>query len=130
MMFRVQMADRRKWGVIANKIRLFLRRGPAGLLRLLENGLHLLFGRRKQPADAEWRRRRSNGAGYTDIRFRLFEHEGGTIPAGAVGRPGESNGDGAPRMGAPPASVSAPSAVTTMIHSRSVHAMALKIQTF
>ena len=81
MMFRVQVADRRNRQVIASKVRAFLRRGPAGLLRLLKNALRLLFGRWEQPADADWWRRALERAGYTNIRIRLLEHEGGIITA-------------------------------------------------
>ncbi|MBV9417764.1 MAG: class I SAM-dependent methyltransferase [Solirubrobacterales bacterium] len=81
MMFRVEMADRRSRHVIASKVRAFLRRGPAGLLRLLKNALRLLLGRWEQPADAKWWRRALERAGSTDIRIRLLEHEGGIISA-------------------------------------------------
>jgi ubiquinone/menaquinone biosynthesis C-methylase UbiE len=81
MMFRVQIADPRSRHVIASKIRAFLRRGPAGLLRLLKNGLRLLFGRWEQPADAGWWRGALERVGYTDIRIHLLEHEGGIITA-------------------------------------------------
>jgi ubiquinone/menaquinone biosynthesis C-methylase UbiE len=81
MMFRIQMGDQRSRQVVASKIRSFLRRGPAGLLRLLKNALRLLFGRWEQPADADWWRRALERAGYTNIRIRLLEHEGGIITA-------------------------------------------------
>lgn len=81
MMFRVQMADRRSRRVIASKISAFLRRGPAGWLRLLKNALRLLLGHWEQPADAKWWRRALERAGYTEIRIHLLEHEGGIITA-------------------------------------------------
>lgn len=81
MMFRVQVADRRSRQVITSKIRAFLRRGPAGLLRLVKNALRLLLGRWEQPADAAWWRRALERAGYTDVHIRLLEHEGGIITA-------------------------------------------------
>jgi SAM-dependent methyltransferase len=86
MLFRMQVADRRSRHVIASKIRTFLRRGPAGVVRLLKNALRLLFGRWEQPADADWWRRALKRAGYTDIRIRLLEHEGGIITARRAGR--------------------------------------------
>lgn len=79
--FRVQIADRRNRHVSASKIRAFVRRGPAGLLRLLKNTLRLLFGRWEQPADAGWWFGALERAGYIDIRIRLLEHEGGIITA-------------------------------------------------
>jgi ubiquinone/menaquinone biosynthesis C-methylase UbiE len=81
MMFRVQVTDPRNRHVLASKIRAFLRRGPAGLLRLLKNALRLLLGRWEQPADANWWRRALERAGYTDIRIHLLEHEGGIVTA-------------------------------------------------
>ncbi len=81
MMFRVQMTDSRSRHVIASKIRTFLRRGPAGLLRLLKNALRLLLGRWEQPADADWWRTALERSGFTDIQVHLLEHEGGIITA-------------------------------------------------
>jgi ubiquinone/menaquinone biosynthesis C-methylase UbiE len=81
MMFRVQVTDPRSRRVIASKIRAFLRRGPAGLLRLLKNAFRLLVGRWEQPADADWWRRALAQSGFTDIRVHLLEHEGGIITA-------------------------------------------------
>lgn len=81
MMFRIQMTDRRSRHVIVSKIRAFLRRGPAGFLRLLKNALRLLSGRWEQPADADWWRRALKRSGYADIQVRLLEHEGGIITA-------------------------------------------------
>jgi SAM-dependent methyltransferase len=81
MMVRVQVTDRRSRHVIVSKIGAFLRRGPAGMLRLLKNALRLLLGRWEQPADADWWRRALERSGYTDIRVHLPEHEGGIITA-------------------------------------------------
>lgn len=86
MMFRMQIGDRRNRHVIASKIRSFLRRGPAGLVRLLKNALRLFLGRWEQPADADWWRRTLERAGYTDIQIHLLEHEGGIITARRAGR--------------------------------------------
>jgi SAM-dependent methyltransferase len=81
MMFTVRLTDRRSRHVVASKIRAFLRRGPAGLLRLLKNALRLLSGRWEQPADADWWRQALERSGYTHIQVRLLEHEGGIITA-------------------------------------------------
>lgn len=102
MMFRVEMADSRNRRVIASKIGVFLRRGPAGLLRLLKNALRLLLGRWEQPADADWWRRALERAGYTDIRIRLLEHEGGIITARRAVRTRRERPWRRGRMGAPP----------------------------
>jgi SAM-dependent methyltransferase len=81
MMFSMQMSDQRSRQVVASKIRTLLRRGPAGVIRLLKNALRLLSGRWEQPADAEWWRRALERAGYSEIRIDLLEHEGGIITA-------------------------------------------------
>lgn len=91
MMFRVQMTDRRSRRVIASKIGAFLRRGPAGLLRLLKNAVRLLSGRWEQPADADWWRRALKRSGYTDVQVRLLEHEGGIVTARRPGRSRREN---------------------------------------
>jgi ubiquinone/menaquinone biosynthesis C-methylase UbiE len=99
MMFRVQVADRRSRQVITSKIRSFLRRGPAGLVRLLKNALRLLLGRWEQPADADWWRRALDRAGYTDVHIQLLEHEGGIITARRAIRTGRAQSWRRSRMG-------------------------------
>lgn len=101
MMFRVQMTDPRSRRVIASKVRAFLRRGPAGLLRLLKNALRLLSGRWEQPADAAWWRRALARSGYTDIQVHLLEHEGGIITARRGVRSRREKRWRRTRMGAP-----------------------------
>ena len=81
MMFRVQVADPRSREVLASKVRSFVSRGPAGILRLLKNVVRLLTGRWERPADAEWWRRALQRAGFRDIEVRLLDHEGGIIVA-------------------------------------------------
>jgi len=81
MMFRVQVGDPRSRHVIATKVRSLLRRGPAGLIRILKNALRLALGRWEQPADAEWWGRALRRAGFSDVEVHLLEHEGGLITA-------------------------------------------------
>lgn len=81
MMFSVQLADQRSRHVMASKVRSLLRRGPAGLLRLLKNALRLFLGRWEQPADAKWWRHALHRAGFRDIEIHLLEHEGGLVTA-------------------------------------------------
>jgi SAM-dependent methyltransferase len=81
MMFRVQLADSRSRHVILAKVRAILRRGPAGLLRLLKNALRLVAGRWEHPADGAWWREALERAGFKDIEIKLLEHEGGIISA-------------------------------------------------
>src|SRR5579884_990865 len=81
MMFRVQVSDRRSRRVLLSKVRSLLRRGPAGVLRVLKNAARLLSGRWERPADARWWRHALQRAGFAEIEVRLLEHEGGIISA-------------------------------------------------
>ena len=81
MMFRVQVSDARSRALLVTKVRSLLRRGPAGLVRVIRNLLRLVTGRWEHPADAEWWRRALARAGFREIDVRLLEHEGGIICA-------------------------------------------------
>jgi hypothetical protein len=67
--------------VIVSKVRALVRRGPAGVLRLLKNAVRLLAGQWEQPADSAWWGRAMRRAGFGEIEIRLLEHEGGLITA-------------------------------------------------
>src|SRR5579859_2183413 len=86
MMFRVQVADRRSRQVLASKTRSILARGPAGVARLLKNGVRFMTGRWEHPADAEWWRNALHRIGFREIDIHLLEHEGGIIRARRPGR--------------------------------------------
>jgi ubiquinone/menaquinone biosynthesis C-methylase UbiE len=79
MMFRVQVSDRRARRLVVSKIRSFLGRGPAGVLRLLKNALRFISGRWEHPADPDWWRRAMRSAGLHDVEIDVLEHEGGII---------------------------------------------------
>jgi ubiquinone/menaquinone biosynthesis C-methylase UbiE len=81
MMFRVQVGDQRSRRVIATKIHAVLRRGPAGVFRLLKNAVRLLMLRWEHPADSEWWRDLFERAGFADVEVHLLEHEGGIVTA-------------------------------------------------
>ena len=81
MMFRVQVTDARNRRLIISKLRSILRRGPAGVVRVLRNLLRLATGRWEHPADADWWRQALARAGFREIDVRLLEHEGGIISA-------------------------------------------------
>lgn len=87
MMFRVQVGDPRNRHVIVSKVRALLRRGPAGVLRLLKNAVRLMLGRWEQPADSDWWGRAMRRAGFRDVEIQLLEHEGGLITARRSLRP-------------------------------------------
>lgn len=81
MMFRPALGDERTRRIIGSKIRALVRRGPAGVLRLIKNGLRYLTGNWEQPADPEWWRVALAGAGFEQIEVQPLEHEGGIVSA-------------------------------------------------
>ena len=81
MMFRPALADERSRRIIASKVRTMIRRGPAGLLRLIKNLLRYVTGSWEQPADPEWWREALRQAGFDSIDVQPLEHEGGVVSA-------------------------------------------------
>lgn len=81
MMFRPDLTDQRSRRIIGAKVRSLLRRGPAGLLRILKNALRYLTGNWEQPADPEWWRQALERAGFDQVEVQPLEHEGGLVSA-------------------------------------------------
>jgi len=81
MMFSASMGDPRNRRVIGDKIRVLLRRGPAGVVRLAKNGGRLLVGRWESPARAQWWATALPRAGFVDVSLTTLDHEGGTAVA-------------------------------------------------
>jgi ubiquinone/menaquinone biosynthesis C-methylase UbiE len=81
MMFTLQVSDDRNRRLIFSKVKAILKRGPAGILRLLKNAIRLLTGRWEHPADPGWWREALQDAGFERIRVHLLEHEGGIVVA-------------------------------------------------
>jgi ubiquinone/menaquinone biosynthesis C-methylase UbiE len=81
MMFRLTVTSTRDRAVIGRIVVKILRRGPAGILRLLRNALRILSGRWEHPAGVEWWREALLRAGFTDIDVQALEHEGGIARA-------------------------------------------------
>ena len=81
MMFDLDPADRRNRAVIADKTRAMLRKGPAGMLRLVKNAIRLAGGRWERPARADWWRRALIDTGFTDVEVTVLDHEGGIARA-------------------------------------------------
>lgn len=77
MMFDLNPGDRRSRAVVTGKVRAMLRKGPAGVLRLLKNAGRLASGRWERPARAEWWRHVLLEAGFVDVEVTVLEHEGG-----------------------------------------------------
>jgi ubiquinone/menaquinone biosynthesis C-methylase UbiE len=93
MMFRMQMSDERSRRVILSKVKAILKRGPAGLVRLLKNALRLVTRRWEHPADSAWWQQSLEKAGFEQVGIELLDHEGGIVTArrpprrGALRRP-------------------------------------------
>jgi ubiquinone/menaquinone biosynthesis C-methylase UbiE len=92
MMFRMQVTDERSRRVILSKVKAILKRGPAGLLRVLKNALRLLTRRWEHPADARWWQHTLKKTGFEQVRIELFEHEGGIVTARRPGQPAPRRG--------------------------------------
>ncbi len=76
MMFQLSIAarDRR---IIAHKVGLLLRAGPAGVVRLARNGWRLARGTWEQPASIEWWTQMLERRGLKDVEVVPLEHEAG-----------------------------------------------------
>lgn len=77
MMFRVSVTDPRDRRVVAAKVRSMLRRGPAGVARLLKNLLRFAGRRWERPARAGWWESALHEAGFVNVELEVLDHEGG-----------------------------------------------------
>lgn len=82
MMFQVSIANVRDRRVIAEKVRALLKKGPAGVVRLLKNSARFASRNWETPARADWWRAAMQRAGFVEVSVEPLEHEGGI----AVGR--------------------------------------------
>lgn len=89
MMFRVRVTDARDRAVMTSIVKSMLRRGPAGLLRVLKNAARYVTGRWEHPADVDWWRAALSRAGFIDVEVHPLDHEGGIAVARRAG-PGPS----------------------------------------
>lgn len=80
MMFALSLspADR---AVILTKCRQMLKRGPAGVVRLLRNGARMATGRWEHPAPPEWWQAEALSAGFAHAAARRLEQEAGLLVA-------------------------------------------------
>lgn len=81
MMFRIGLSQARDRAVMARFAGQMLRRGPAGVMRLLRNALRLGSGRGEHPADTRWWGEALDDAGFVEVDVRALEHEGGIATA-------------------------------------------------
>jgi ubiquinone/menaquinone biosynthesis C-methylase UbiE len=81
MMFHVGLREPRDRKLIAGFVRSMLRRGPAGIMRLLKNALRVLSGRGEHPAGVEWWQGALTDAGFADVAVWSLDNEGGIAVA-------------------------------------------------
>jgi ubiquinone/menaquinone biosynthesis C-methylase UbiE len=86
MMFRISIANRRDRAVISLLVKKIIRRGPAGLARLLKNATRIAVGHWEHPAGVEWWREELLRAGFVEVIVQALEHEGGIAFARKPGR--------------------------------------------
>lgn len=80
MMFTLSLAARDR-AIIASKVRLLARRGPAGLVRIARNVYRILRGRWEQPAPPERWQRMLHDRHFSAVELELLEAEAGIVVA-------------------------------------------------
>jgi ubiquinone/menaquinone biosynthesis C-methylase UbiE len=81
MMFHVGVRDARDRALIARFVLAMLRRGPAGIMRLLKNAVRWLSGRGEHPASVGWWQHALQDAGFDAVSVWPLDHEGGIAVA-------------------------------------------------
>jgi ubiquinone/menaquinone biosynthesis C-methylase UbiE len=81
MMFHLGLATQRDRTIIWQKVHAMLRKGPAGIWRLLRNAVRVATGRWEQPASSVWWSQALHETGFTDISVHTLSHEGGVASA-------------------------------------------------
>lgn len=74
MMFSLSL-DSRDRRLVREKVVAILKRGPAGVVRIVRNAARLAVGRWEQPARPEAWERMLVARGFEDVRIELLEHE-------------------------------------------------------
>src|SRR5581483_4939698 len=74
MMFSLSLAPRDR-RLLWEKVVALLKRGPAGVVRILRNAVRVVAGRWEQPATPEAWERMLLARGFEDVRIELLEHE-------------------------------------------------------
>jgi ubiquinone/menaquinone biosynthesis C-methylase UbiE len=93
MMFSLSLEPRDR-RVVGEKVLAMLKRGPAGVVRILRNAGRVVAGRWEQPSPPQTWEHMLVARGFEDVRVELLEHEAGIAvarrpgvnPAGARGR--------------------------------------------
>jgi ubiquinone/menaquinone biosynthesis C-methylase UbiE len=81
MMFRVGIKQARDRRVLAGTVNRMIRKGPAGVWRLLKNLARYLSGRWERPASSDWWVDALDEAGFKHVQARVLDHEGGIVSA-------------------------------------------------
>lgn len=74
MMFSLSLESRDR-RLLWEKIRALLRRGPAGVVRIVRNAVRLVAGRWEQPATPESWQQMLEARGFEQVRIELLAHE-------------------------------------------------------
>jgi ubiquinone/menaquinone biosynthesis C-methylase UbiE len=74
MMFSLSLEPRDR-RLVWQKVRELLRRGPAGVVRILRNALRVVMGRWEQPATPESWKEMLVARGFEQVRIELLAHE-------------------------------------------------------
>lgn len=74
MMFALSLEPRDR-RLLWEKVRALLKRGPAGLLRIVRNAVRVVLGRWEQPATPESWQEMLEARGFEHVRIELLEHE-------------------------------------------------------
>jgi ubiquinone/menaquinone biosynthesis C-methylase UbiE len=88
MMFSLSLEPRDR-RLVAEKVVALLKRGPAGVVRILRNAGRVVTGRWERPATPETWEQMLAARGFEDVRIELLEHEAAVALAR---RPGLSTG--------------------------------------
>lgn len=74
MMFSLSLEPRDR-RLVWEKVVALLKRGPAGIVRILRNAFRVLTGRWEQPSTPERWKEMLAARGFVDVRIELLEHE-------------------------------------------------------
>lgn len=74
MMFSLSLGPRDR-NLVWEKIKALLKRGPAGVVRILRNAARVVAGRWEQPATPESWQKMLEARGFEAVRIELLEHE-------------------------------------------------------
>lgn len=77
MMFQVGLSNARDRQVISSKAKAMVRKGPAGIARLMKNAVRIATASWEKPARPEWWEAALKEAGFVDVRVSTLPHEGG-----------------------------------------------------